>query len=765
MTTQQWRQRVLRSVAFGWHRPKIGPLVLLLLFCAFMASSFWQTQHVMSSEMDAATHRLRGSASSACRNLEDKFDSLRDDFRLLVSIDAFRSFIDEMAAENDPVSSPLVKRFFSRHQNSLERIDLLLRDGRQLSLRILPGNYLAITPYEGEPAHRSNVHSGVFEEGDHLILSEVVPKGEKTFIDEARLVIDQNKLFSSELASYMMGQSQLWIWRLNSRGDPVLIWNPSPLSSSLLELDPAERSEVRMILDLGVEQVRDHAVITGGRTEVISAFSPLALGGQSLVLVFSIEKELHLSNLSRLSTFLLATFIGTLTIIIVWFTYTYGRIRRSERAETQARRDAELATQAKSDFVASMSHEIRTPLNGVIGYSELLRESGVDKTQERYLDIITRSGRHLLSILNDILDFSRLEAGAMKLNLTPFCPAEVAREVISGLHTAAHAKGLDVFLSVSEETPGLIIGDPKRIRQILFNLIGNGIKFTPEGYVAVSIHSYGKNGRTFIQFSVADTGIGVPDSKYEEIFLPFKQIEGSSSRNHGGSGLGLAICKRLVEQMNGVIGVARNHPNGSIFTFAIECQTSSESPEQRISPEHASPQVMDPYDGMIPDARSFPFEANRVATNSREDASGGRIHPPIKVLIVDDNLINRTLISDIFTYAEIPCDLASNGPEALALCQKNSYCLILMDVEMPGLDGLETTRILRRRDETLGSVRRRIIGLSAHAFAQDREKAIHAGMDDYMIKPIDYSALINLARQSMQEAEEPSSRRLEEHLP
>ena len=412
-----------------------------------------------------------------------------------------------------------------------------------------------------------------------------------------------------------------------------------------------------------------------------------------------------------------------------------------------------------------MSHEIRTPLNGVIGYSELLRESGLDKTQERYLDIITRSGRHLLSILNDILDFSRLEAGAMKLNLTAFCPAEVAREVISGLHTAAHAKGLDVFLSVSEETPGLIIGDPKRIRQILFNLIGNGIKFTPEGYVAVSIHSYGKNGRTFIQFSVADTGIGVPDSKYEEIFLPFKQIEGSSSRNHGGSGLGLAICKRLVEQMNGVIGVARNHPNGSIFTFAIECQTSSESPEQRIAPEHASPQVMDPYDGMIPDARSFPFESNRVATNSQEDASGGRIHPPIKVLIVDDNLINRTLISDIFTYAEIPCDLASNGPEALSLCQKNSYCLILMDVEMPGLDGLETTRILRRREETLGSARRRIIGLSAHAFAQDREKAIHAGMDDYMIKPIDYSALINLARQSMQGAEEPWSRRLEEHLP
>ena len=765
MTADGWRQTVLRSLAAGWHRPKIGPLVLLLLFCAFMASSFWQSQHVMSSEMGAATHRLRGSASSACRNLEDKFDSLRDDFRLLVSIDAFRSFIDEMSAENDPVSSPLVKRFFSRHQNSLERIDLILRDGRQLSLRILPGNYLAITPYEGESASRSHVHSGVFEEGDHLILAEAVPKGENTFIDEARLVIDQNKLFSSELASYMMGQSQLWIWRLNSKGDPVLIWNPSPLSSSFLELDPAERSEVKTILDLGVEQVRDHAVITGDRTEVISAFSPLALGGQSLVLVFSIEKELHLSNLSRLSTFLLATFIGTLTMIIVWFTYTYGRIRRSERAEAQARRDAELATQAKSDFVASMSHEIRTPLNGVIGYSELLRESGLDKSQERYLDIITRSGRHLLSILNDILDFSRLEAGAMKIDLTTFCPADLAREVISGLHTAAHAKALDVYLSVSEETPHLIIGDPKRIRQILFNLVGNGIKFTPEGYVSVSIHSYRKNDRTFIQFSVADTGIGVPDSKHEEIFLPFKQIEGSSSRNHGGSGLGLAICKRLVEQMNGVIGVARNHPNGSIFTFAIECQAGRETAEQKTTPEHASPQVVDPYEGIIPEAPPFPVESTSAVPNSRQDGSDATKHSPRKVLVVDDNLINRTLISDIFSQVEIPCDLASNGPEALSLCQKGSYCLILMDVEMPGLDGLETTRILRRREKTLGSTRRRIIGLSAHAFAQDRDKAIHAGMDDYMIKPVDYSALINLARQSMEDCEEPWSDSTGERLP
>jgi len=755
MTTYRWRRKVLKGMAAVWNRPQVGPWVLLILFCAFMASSIWQSQHVMSSEMDAATDRLRGSASSACRNLEDKFDSLRDDFRLLVSIDAFRSFIDEMSAENDPVSSPLVKRFFSRHQNSLERIDLFLRDGRQLSLRILPGNYLAITPYDGNGPGRSHVHSGVFEEGDHLILAEAVPKGENTVIDEARLVIDQNKLLSSELASYMMGQSQLWIWRLDRQANPVLIWNPSPLSSKFLQLDPAERPKIGRILNLGVEQVMDHTVITDGSTEVISAFSPLALGGQPLPLVFSIEKERHLSNLSRLSTFLLATFIGTLTMIIVWFTYTYGRIRRSERSEALARVDAEMATKAKSDFVASMSHEIRTPLNGVIGYSELLRESGLDKTQERYLDIITRSGRHLLSILNDILDFSRLEAGAMKLNLTTFSPAEVAREVISGLNTAAHAKELDVLLSVSEEAPASIIGDPKRIRQILFNLVGNGIKFTPEGYVSVSIHCYKRDGRTFIQFSVADTGIGVPDSNYDEIFLPFKQIEGSSSRNHGGSGLGLAICKRLVEQMNGVIGVARNHPNGSIFTFSIECQPGLPSADRSTTPEPAVTPVVDPYEGMMPDIRHLPAASRVTERDGESDDSRVSPEPSRKVLIVDDNLINRTLISDIFSHAGIPCDLASNGPEALSLAQHGRYCLILMDVEMPGLDGLETTRILRRREETLGSPRRKIVGLSAHAFAQDKQKAIDSGMDDYMIKPIDYNALIILAKQSIAEPAEP----------
>lgn len=807
-----------------WRGRFFRPWMVLVIFPVFMAVSIIQSQRIMKRELGGETDRLRGSASSACRNLEVRFDDIRDDFRLLVSVDAFRPYLEDLPPESPGVSMPLVKRFFARHQEAVDRIELSLKDGQVLVLRILPGNYLGVDVGSVDGETITNVGSSVRQRGSELVISESVPPGEDSGVIEARLVVDQASFFSSQLASYLMGQARQWIWFFGEDGRPVLVWNPSPLSSRTFSLPVDEAQELVELRKEGVELVHEHLLVTDTKMPVISAISPLSLGEHPMTLVFSIEKGDYLGNLNKLSILLFGTFLGTLAVVILWFSLTYARIIGSERAEIAAREAAEHAAKVKSEFVAAMSHEIRTPLNAVLGYTELLKDSGLTGDQMNHADVITASGRHLLSVLNDILDFSRLEAGAMDLACKPFSPVGIAKEVISTFHATAEGKDLRLRLDVRRSTPDVIDGDPRRVRQILFNLIGNGVKFTRRGSVSVVVEGIGE-GPEALRFSVIDTGVGIPEAMADEVFEPFRQAEGSSSRSYGGSGLGLAICKRLADQMRGSIALEQNQPVGSVFRFTIPVACDGKvrrsdhpldgigiwlvGPELRelkhrlirlgasirsmdelpcnpgdvtqlpdpsiifFSPAHGDSSafieacksrkssiprmskvlVVDPHGragDVSPWARvSIPPDDPELVSLIQESLRAeviGIIPPvPPKVLVVDDNLVNRQLVLKLLHSRGLRVDTAESGRAALDRLAAGDYGLVLMDVDMPDMDGLETTRQIRRNEAQRGLDRMLIIGLSAHAFAQDRERALEAGMDDYLIKPVDVGRLFELA--------------------
>ena len=747
------RFRVRLARGFGslrtWHL-----LALLLVYTAFTITlSNW----IMKSETEAAAGRLLAFSAGASSNLERQFDALRDDFRLLVSLDAFGNYVTGNPSDSEDV--PMVKRFFARHQESASRIELDLRTGEVLTLEILEGNYLASSrsradasrpPFDGRA-------SKVVHDGRFLIMSELRPQGMKSPIVRARLMVDHNSFCKSQLESYLMGQSELWIWAMDEDRQPDLILKPMLSDSRVFRVDEASREAIHRNVSLGLEGIQEHDVLTPEAHPVVSIYQPLILGDQPMGLVFSSDRNAHLRSLNRLSAFLSVGFAGTVVLLLGWFGISYQRIRTSERAEVRARKKAENADRAKSEFVATMSHEIRTPLNGVLGYAELLRHSGLNPSQVQYLDVIRRSGDHLLSVLNDILDYSRIEAGGMALREEEFSPLDVAEGVIDMLSTAAMAKELQLTITASNSVPGKLIGDAGRLRQILFNLVGNGIKFTNRGSVAVTVDAQDKDGSCLLHFVIRDTGIGIDRLRMDRLFNPFSQIDSSNARAYQGTGLGLAICKRLVHRMGGEILVDTTPGKGSSFRFWIRTQrvgvaaVAKREPAGRAVIAAAADPL--PAEGITP----VPGDPGAVvrATAGDTEAAGASLQPgnrgrDLHVLVVEDNAVNSALLVALLESRGCSAAVAENGAIALELLEVGLYGLVFMDIEMPGLDGIETTEIIRNHEESYGAARSRIVGLSAHAFLDDRRSALEAGMDDYIAKPIDCTELDRVIHEAVE---------------
>jgi hypothetical protein len=412
------------------------------------------------------------------------------------------------------------------------------------------------------------------------------------------------------------------------------------------------------------------------------------------------------SDIGNRSVMIISMVAGAALLTVILFTlYIFHGIRRNIQLNhelVKAKQRAEKLARVKEEFLANMSHEIRTPLNAIIGYSERLSQTELDKKQSEFISAVQKSSDLLLATVNDILDFSKIEAGKLRIDSIPFEPAAVVREVVDTLQLHAEKKHLSLQYDTSTIDDLFVTGDPIRLKQILINLTGNGVKFTDQGFVKIVCSREGEGENIVLKFQVADTGMGIEPDKLELIFDAFSQADASSTRRFSGTGLGLAICKKLVELQNGTIQVESIMGEGSVFTIVIPYLPANEERVIYVKQVAGKPNVEQIKDKHL--------------------------------LLVDDDEYNIQLTRMMLDEWGIRYDAVRNGLDAMEMVLKNNYDLILTDIHMPEVSGIQLTRYIRSIEDKQKSTIP-VIAFTANVMKDDLDNYLKAGINDFLLKP------------------------------